>query len=355
MKGAYYSANGVVTHRTLDIWQSSLLEAKQFYLFEDSFDKLNWEVNPEESYDALVARRCKSIANKYKKIRLWYSAGRDSHCVLLAMIQNNIHIDELVFVNWQFIDSCRQDDQIVIRAIKNAYANSLLTIPNIRIFTPEHKDYLRYWSVVGNQQNSGGLGSNYEFNINSFSALLDTFQEFEDEDMCNLFGLEKPRLVKNPEGVFFQMVDSTLQHVMSPKHNIEWFFLNDTVPELVVKQCHMLLNGARVLAIEKFNNDLATALEQIQTNESYYDRRCMVLGLGPAVSLSTGAGTKKNFGFNKNKYHTLYQSAEIDYWDAQKYYKKFYHSATDLITKYVLENQVTKLPGLLSKPYKVST
>jgi len=355
MKNVFYTANKFTTHRTLDIWQAATLDFKQFYLFEDTFNKLNWEVNPEESYNSLVTRRCKSLANKYKKIRLWYSAGRDSHCVLLAMIQNNIHIDEIVFVNWQFIEACQEDDQIVISSLNNAYANSSLTMPNIRIFTPERKDYLRYWSVVGNQQNSGGLGSNYEFNINSFSALLDTFQEFEDEYMCNLFGLEKPRLVRTTDGIFFQMVDSTLQHVMSPKHNIEWFFLNDTVPELVVKQCHMLLHGARVLSNEQFNNDLTKALDQLQTNVSYYDRRCMVLGLGPAVSVRTGSGFNKNFGFNKNTYHTLYQSAEIDYWDAQKYYKKFYHSATDLIAKYVIENQVIKLPGMLSKSFKVST
>ena len=268
----------------------------------------------------------------------------------------NIYIDEIVFVNWQFIESCKEDDQIVISAIKNAYTTSSLTIPNIRIFTPGQKDHLRYWSVVGNQRNSGGIGSNYGFSINSFSALLDTFHEFEDDCICNLFGLEKPRLVRTIDGIFFQMVDSTIQHAMSPKHNIEWFFLNDTVPELVVKQCHMLLHGARVLSAEQFNNDLTTALDQLQTNILYYDRRCMVLGLGPAVSVNTGDGSNKSFGLDaKYKYHTLHQSAKIDCWDAQKHYKKFCHSATDLIAKYTLENQVTKLPGTLSKSYKVST
>lgn len=360
MKNVFYQVDQACTYRTLDAWQMIVSGAKHWRLnmFESTYGQYNWTVEPDQSYDSLVRLRIQTLREKYKKIRLWYSAGRDSHFILKAFVDQGVAIDELVYVDWQYVDTVKHDLDIVKSVLSNLYQGRVM--PQFVVFRPTHLDHLRYWKNVGNQFNSGGIGSNHGFSVNSFSAIIDCFEEFSDVDTCNLLGLEKPKLHVDHDGVKFQIADSSVQHGMSPLHNIEWFFLNDAVPELVIKQCHMLLRYARIFAAQHFNNNLGAALAALQYDVQYYDAFCMALGLGPAASLATGYGTKKNFGLGKHKYPTLHATADSDLWDANRHYTKFYHQITDLIDSFN-HPQATyqstgkhQLTGVISKSYTIS-
>lgn len=357
MKNVFYQIGDSTTYRTADAWQSIVTGAPHWRLslFEDTFSKLPWAVEPTDSFESLIKKRIDSIRSKYKKIRLWYSSGRDSHCILREFVKHSAVIDELVFVDWAYLDSVRGDDEIVQDAIKRTYAaNQNLSIPKVTFFRPNGRDYFRYWKLVSANQHSGGVGSNFGFNVNSFSAILDCFTEFQDEDTCNLFGLEKPKLKVKNNQVMFQMVDCSIQHAMSPLHNIEWFFLNDTVPELVVKQCHMLLKHAKVLARNSFNNDLSFAIRILQTNQRYYNDYCLALGLGSAVSPVTGSGMFKHFGLRHAAHKNLHNTAQSDVWDADRLYNKFFLNITDISNKYAGSSTNKRLVGILSKEYTIS-
>lgn len=360
MKNVFYQVDQASTYRTLDAWQMIVSGAKHWHLnmFESTYSQYDWTVEPSQSFDSLVQLRIRNLREKYKKIRLWYSSGRDSHFVLKAFVDQGVAVDELVFVDWQYVEIVKHDLDVVKSVLSTLYQGR--DMPEFVVFRPTHSDYLRYWKNVGNQFNSGGIGSSHGFNVNSFSSIIDCFEEFSDVDTCNLLGLEKPKLYLDHHGVNFQMVDSSVQHGMSPLHNIEWFFLNDSVPELVIKQCHMLLRYAKIFAAEHFNNNLSAALTALQYDVQYYNAFCMALGLGPPASLITGLGTKKNFGLGKQKYPTLHTTAESDLWDADKHYTKFYHQITDLIDAYnhpgatYQSTGKHQLTGIKSKSYKIS-
>lgn len=360
MKNVFYQVDQACTYKTLDAWQMIVSGAKHWRLnmFESTYGLYDWTVEPSQSFDSLVQLRIRNLREKYKKIRLWYSAGRDSHFILKAFVDQGVAIDELVFVDWQYVESVKHDLDVVKTVLSNLYQGR--DMPKFVVFRPTHTDYLRYWKNIGNQLNSGGIGSNHGFNVNSFSSIMDCFEEFSDADTCNLMGLEKPKLYVDCNGVNFQMVDASVQHGMSPLHNIEWFFLNDSVPELVIKQCHMLLRYAKIFAAEHFDNNLSAALTELQWDQQYYNEFCMALGLGPAASLVTGSGTRKNYGLGKHKYLNLHATADSDHWDATRHYTKFYHQASDLIDAYKHPEstyQLTgnyQLTGIKSKSYRIS-
>ena len=357
MKNVFYQVDLCTTYRTADAWQMITAGAKhwQLHLFDECYSKFDWTVEPVESFDSLVTRRISNLRKKYKKIRLWYSAGRDSHAILREFINRQVPIDELIYVDWQFVDAVQNDRQVVVDTVSRIYKSSNQPIPVVRCFTPSVNDYLLYWKTVSAGKNSGGVGSNFGLNVNSFSAILDSFGEFQDQDICNLFGLEKPKLKVSGSQVFFQMADSSVQHVMSPMHHIEWFFLNDTVPELTIKQCHMLLKYARVLAKIKFNNNLEKAILNLQHNQSYYNEYCIALGLGQSISIMTGSGTNKSYGMNSPLQASLRQVASNDIWDAQKLYKKFTFDVTDITAnKYHDQHAKNQFVGIISKERKVA-
>lgn len=353
MKHVYYAVDNTVTYKTLDAWNKITTGGCNWRLslFEHVYDAVDWSNRPQESFDSLITRRIQSLLSKYKKIRLWYSGGRDSHSVLTELIKRDVEIDEIVFVDWAYHTPVKKEKHEVIQIISRYFRNKAL--PKINMFTPTYAEYNIYWKFVSNQSQSGGVGSNYGFNLNSFGTLLDLFFETPD-DTCNLFGLEKPRLLVKNNNVIFQMVDSSIQHVMSPNHNIEWFFLQDSCPELLQKQIFMLIDNIKIFAYTngmKFKD----ALELIQTNKKYYDLYCLFLGLGESVSALTRYGGSKSFGIVKNNYVDLHIVGDNDNWSATSFYENFCSHAQDLIKKYQHEDQQNKLPGVLAKERVICT
>lgn len=351
----FYVVDGQRYFSTLEAWHqiNSGAQSWRLSLFEDCFDNLTWSADPVESFDQLITKRIDSIASKYKKIRLWYSAGRDSHFILKEFVKRKVKIDELIYIHWHNMDLFRHEDSIVSTAVNDVYKDSGMEIPTFKIFRANREEQTTYWKNVATGKISAGVGCNLGFSHNSTSAIIDSFSQFQDPDYCNLIGLEKPRLAVKNNQVYYQITDLSIVQSWSNRHNTEWFFLNDSVPELVVKQTHMLLNGAKILAAQN-KCTLEEAINLLQFNNKLYDRLCLVLGLGPAYSAQTGDGSVKWFGISDQRYANPINLAKSDSWDAYHHYKEFRTNIEYLIKGYANEQQGNKLVGIVSKPYLVS-
>ena len=62
----------------------------------NAFNAYNWTIEPDMSLDALYDKRSRELREKYDYIILSYSAGADSHNILMSFIRQNLHIDEIV-------------------------------------------------------------------------------------------------------------------------------------------------------------------------------------------------------------------------------------------------------------------
>jgi hypothetical protein len=64
---------------------------------EKEYDTLDWVTEPNEEWEKLCIQRAIQLRQKYKKLKLCFSAGRDSGHVWRIFEKAGIPIDELVF------------------------------------------------------------------------------------------------------------------------------------------------------------------------------------------------------------------------------------------------------------------
>jgi hypothetical protein len=102
MRYPHWQVGEFTTSSQVVAWRESA-RTKQpihFYFYEDEFNKLDWTKEPSESWDTLCIKRCILLRQKYKKLSLFYSAGRDSHHILRIFAETGIPLDEIVLIQY---------------------------------------------------------------------------------------------------------------------------------------------------------------------------------------------------------------------------------------------------------------
>lgn len=95
----YYTVNNKKIFHKID----AILEANnneldvKWHFYEETFKSLNWYEEPEQSLDYYYKLRALQIRLKYDYVVLFCSGGADSTNVLKSFINNDIHIDEVIF------------------------------------------------------------------------------------------------------------------------------------------------------------------------------------------------------------------------------------------------------------------
>ena len=98
-KLGFYTVGNKVFHNK----PQALLEATRTGHFphwnfnREVFSRIDTTVEPELSLRELYRIRAQQLRDRYDYIRLEFSGGSDSATVLLSFINNNIHLDEVVF------------------------------------------------------------------------------------------------------------------------------------------------------------------------------------------------------------------------------------------------------------------
>ena len=80
----HWIVDGQRTSSQIDAWRAAykLKTKPHFYFYEEAYDTLDWTKEPTETWDQLCYDRCIQLRQRYNKLSLFYSAGRDSHHVL---------------------------------------------------------------------------------------------------------------------------------------------------------------------------------------------------------------------------------------------------------------------------------
>lgn len=220
-----------------------------FDLYDSKFLDFDWAYDDPESFESILYRRCKQLREKHNYIRLFYSGGHDSHTMLLAFMQSNTHIDEIViniYAYWQQ-KSRLQNDQYTknhplnreqFRAAIPFIKKIASTIPRTKI-TIEHitGDYLLstegFSSTI--QQNSLDITDDKMLHRKAL------FGEEKQHGVVNLLGAEKPRLKREGGKFYWYALDSNFVGVSSHGTNTGMFYVTPEMPELHRKQCHLMM------------------------------------------------------------------------------------------------------------------
>lgn len=205
----------------------------EFYFFNHCFDNINWEIEPTASWQSLLDRRARQIREKYDKIVFSFSGGTDSITIYNAFRRNNIFIDEIIIdyrdnspawpiENAQWIEKNHYDPCTVITIGERISATAQRPL-----FQSED------WILDERGSFNRYVPPDLEF------AYLMYEQKFSGVKWCMVTGYEKPHLIYKNSQWYVTHLDKIFQPMIGCPNMIA-FFISDDMPELHVKQCHLL-------------------------------------------------------------------------------------------------------------------
>jgi hypothetical protein len=227
---------------------------------EESFNKVNWSLEPAENLDQLYYQRALQLRQTYDYIILNYSGGSDSKTILDTFLKNNIRIDEIL-VRWPKKGSEKIYTPNAIDYVpENVYSEWDLVIlpdlqriatqhPNIKItvwdYTEEVEKYYKDidWitKVNGEHLNPAQIGR-YAMGMDIHKRILD-----RGKKVGHIHGLDKPRVAHENGKFYCFFLDSVanLSGIMYDDSvdvmNVqELFYWTPDFPKIVAKQAHII-------------------------------------------------------------------------------------------------------------------
>jgi hypothetical protein len=221
---------------------------------EAVFSSYDWTVEPKENLLELYRRRAEQIRNKYDYIVLMFSGGADSTTVLESFLTNDIHIDEIAsFQNY----SVTGDHESFLSAEVTRVAR-----PKIELLKEKYpwlKHRILDLGPMEIEYFSSAQGRNWLYEINSIlcpsgvarESLGLKVKEWRDiidsgKKFCILYGSDKPRVTHKNGRYVFNFVDSidntcTVKSMAGQQpYTDELFFWSPDLPEICIKQAHMV-------------------------------------------------------------------------------------------------------------------
>jgi len=276
--------------------------AYRFVFLEQQYDQLNWQQEPTKSWEELCVERAVVLRQKYRKLKLLFSAGRDSGHVWRVFEKAGIPIDEIVtyYTPYHPLRKLEYENHIspIIKDMcrQNPHMKTTVLVMGKDQFESQmrNSDWLESSTTTQTQM---------LFLPHHFGEVLTTMDpDSLDPTVGYITGMEKPRLrLVNGEFVFRHLDADVGYHVFGMP-NLEWFYWAPDMPEIFLKQCWMAVNhfeknypGCTPEFVENFQD----------THKGYYDEYCRCIGRGDAMSWECGNGTQKV----RDNYHWSIQNA----------------------------------------------
>jgi hypothetical protein len=215
--------------------------------------KLNWLVEPQLDIRSLYKLRAKQLREKYDYIRLEFSGGGDSTTVLYSFVNNGIHIDEVVFRYPKAGEKNVSDDPFntkpentlseakyaahpVLHWLSTAAPLTKITVHDYTENMLSAK-YDESWVLKTKDYFQPGHAFKHDH-----KRLADTGQ-----NICILYGVDKPKLCIKDKKWYAYFIDIMANHSVGnfgdyTNFTNEYFFWSPDLPELFLKQCHMVKN-----------------------------------------------------------------------------------------------------------------
>jgi len=237
---------------------------------QDVWDSVAWLQEPPEDILTLYKERAQQLRDTYDRIVVFVSGGSDSTTVLQSFINNNIPIDD-IFVFGAFSaeenikGKLKQSDPGFFTREVDYCATPLINEalkqqPHINVIKWDWTEYIMnsfndldwIWKV------GGRFGANMCARSN-FHRVYKQHRKLEENgtSVAFVYGIDKPRLVRDNNAVYVYFIDQLLTTSASSSNNIsgrnwehdEFFFWSSNFPSIVQKQSHLVYNY-----LKKYNN-----------------------------------------------------------------------------------------------------
>jgi hypothetical protein len=256
----YYTVNGqVFTDKIHAILEAQKTSAKiDWYFYKEKFEKANWLVEPELSIDTLYKLRAQQIRDTYDYVIVLCSGGADSTNAVCSFLNNGIHVDEVVSMipesglkNWEWSNT---DTSVTNTISETKYAlfpllNEIaVKHPNVKITINDYfEDIINYKTDEWIYQSGDWISpvSATKGSLDKFKHLVDMAEQ--GKRIGVVWGVDKPSLRYIEGGDIIVSIHDRSVNVGRPPFKTPYpnvdrvlFYYAPDLPELIVKQCHMV-------------------------------------------------------------------------------------------------------------------
>ena len=241
-----------------------------FDFYDDKFLDYDWAHRDHEPFESILHRRCKQLREKYSYIKLFYSGGHDSHTMLLAFMESNTYIDEVVVNIYSYWNEKQNNHDEYTRNHPLNREQFRAAIP----FLKEIRNQIPKTKITIEDISGGYLYSGDTFVSTIFQNSFDlTFDKMLHRNMLfgptpdntvNLVGGEKPMLTRVDGNYFWYCPDNHVLGVTGYQSQTEMFYITPDMPELHRKQCHLMLDWIKSRFPDKDNIDFVNNLDDLE-------------------------------------------------------------------------------------------
>ena len=231
---------------------------------EHVYEHQPWTHEPPVGIEELYRQRALQLREQYDHLVLFYSGGADSHTILQTFIKNNIKIDEV------FCFGAFKAEEKIIESVGWSRDPGYYTREIINIAKPMLEELQKYqkfkvtiwdWTdkIIDTLNNKSewfwDVGTRFAPDAVPRQYLHEVFRhndryEGRGKKVAFIFGVDKPRLFRDDHQVYFAFIDTMLTTGVgntSDIHNRYWendeyFYWSPNLPQLVVKQAHLIYN-----------------------------------------------------------------------------------------------------------------
>lgn len=233
----------------------------EFRFNDESFSAANWIAEPSETLQELYKKRAWQLRNKYDHLVLSFSGGADSTNILQTFVKNNIPLDE-VFCFGPFSTRQGHDKPLTRDAENNFREIDLVALPYLKELSKTHKfkitlydwteDLVKHfkntdwiWTETQSRLSPSIVVRNRLHNARSHLNLVDAGKK-----VGFIFGIDKPKVILKNGSYYMTFLDLNLNMGVGPGALVsgaewefdEYFYWTPDLPELVIKQGHVLKN-----------------------------------------------------------------------------------------------------------------
>lgn len=259
-KMGFYTVNGKKFYGKID----AILEANktladvEWHFNDEVFGTIDWKTEPETSLLELYRLRAKQIREEYDYVILMCSGGADSTNVLYSFLKNGIHVDEVVMgaplsglkkYNFNDKDLSATNTISETKYAQLPLADEIrLNWPNVKVTVNDYfTEMLDYKSEDWMRKASHYLHPTCcRYSLEQLHHVKDMAEN--GKKIAKVFGLDKPTLIRGPNGMLFNTLTDTVCQVGNHMSTIEeypnletvYFYFTPDMPEIMVKQSHVL-------------------------------------------------------------------------------------------------------------------
>jgi hypothetical protein len=339
----HYTVNGIIFPNKIQ----AILEAQKtnadinWYFFDDTFNKVDWTIEPSTSLETFYKMRAQQIRDAYDYVIIMCSGGADSTNMVKSFLENGIHVDEVIAMapmsglsnfDWNDKDTSTENTASETKFAQMPLMHEIATnYPSVKTtLLDSFKDILHAetddW-ILNCQGDVINSWTHTHSRLDQYKNLVDMAENGKRIAVVN--GIDKPVLSVLPGGniiTLFSDVPINLpkQPFKKDYPNVDrvLFYWSADLPEMVVKQCHVIARE-----IHKPEN-IQVYEAMISLGKLARDRERRVLSLEQAMLKMLPSNRHKWKNSTKNQYNafSVYERGIVPFIYAKTYKKELFQA-----------------------------